>query len=477
MSDLRRPDDRDSAGSRADGGAAVSLAFLRAALLVLILACEQLVDGRQLADWQFFAVLVVAAAYSLAGLIVAVGVLGRSGARALARAQPGCDVLILATLAYTSGGAFSDVRKAFFVIPLAAAFSERSRVTATWSLLAVAAFTLQAVLAGGHPVGAQNSWQRLTINQDLYLAWTGAAATMLAVALQRRTSRVEELAASRQHLVTHAIESVERERSRLASALHDSPVQNLIAARHDLRRAQRSGDPESFGRVHEAIDVTIAELREEIFNLHPHVLDHVGLGAALEQVARRYSHDGDLRVSVDVDSDEALAQSQVLFALGRELLGNAAKYAQASEVRLLVKLESGCVTLEVADDGCGIPLGRIRQALLEGHIGLASVSERVAALRGTFSITTAPEAGTTVRVTLPVGESPTSPTTPEHAASIPPRARHISALAGRRSHPRRAEPESGDLRLGDIHRHPRGVNQLSLKRLHTGDGKEPPGVR
>jgi len=165
MSAVRRPDDRYSGGSRADGGAAAALAFLRAALLALILASEQLVDARQLSDWQFFAVLVVAAGYALAGLMVAVGALGRTGTRAFARVQPGCDVVILAALAYTSGGAFSDVRKAFFVVPLAAAFSERSRLTAAWSLLAVAAFTLQATVAGGHPAGAQNSWQRLTINQ------------------------------------------------------------------------------------------------------------------------------------------------------------------------------------------------------------------------------------------------------------------------------------------------------------------------
>lgn len=403
MSDVPRPDDHYRAPSRNDGGAAVALALLRAALVALILASEQLVDARQLAHWQFFVVLAVAAGYALAGLIVAVGAFGHAGVRALARVQPGCDVLILAALAYTSGGAFSDARKAFFVIPLAAAFSERSRSTAIWSLLAVAAFSLQAMLAGGHPAGAQNSWQRMTINQDLYLAWTGLAGTMLAIALRRRTARVEDLAASRQRLVTQAIESVERERTRLAGVLHDSPVQNLIAARHDLRRAQRCGDPESFGRVHEAIDVTIAELREEIFNLHPHVLDHVGLGAALEQVARRYSDDGDLRVTVEVDSDEGPLYGQVLFALGRELLGNAAKHARAREVRLSVTCERECVMLQVADDGSGIPPGRIREALLEGHIGLAAVSERVSALSGTFSITTALGAGTTVRVTLPAG--------------------------------------------------------------------------
>src|SRR5205807_263794 len=140
-----------------------------------------------------------------------------------------------------------------------------------------------------------------TVNQDLYLAWTGAAATMLALGLRRRTARTEELSRGRQRLVTHAIESVERERTRLAGALHDAPVQNLIAARHDLRRAERSGDPDSFERLHEALDLTIAQLREEIFNLHPHVLDHVGLGAALEQVAARHTVDSDLRISIDID--------------------------------------------------------------------------------------------------------------------------------------------------------------------------------
>jgi two-component system, NarL family, sensor kinase len=458
MSDIPRPDDRHEARSRDDGGAGVALAFLRAALLVLVLTSEQLVDARQLAGWQFFVVLALAAGYALAGITVAVAASGRSGARAFARVQPACDVLILAALAYTSGGAFSDVRKAFFVIPLAAAFGERSRLTAAWSLLAVAAFSLQAILAGGHPAGAQNSWQRLTINQDLYLAWTGAAATMLAIALQRRTARVEELADSRQRLVSQAIESVERERTRLAGALHDSPVQNLIAARHDLRRAQRSGDRDSFVRVHEAIDVTIAELREEIFNLHPHVLDHVGLSAALEQVARRHA-DGDLRVTVEIDSDDRLDHAHVLFALGRELLGNAAKHAQASEVRLSVTRESECVTLQVADDGCGISPGRMRQALLEGHIGLAAVSERVAALRGTFSITTALAMGTSVRVTLPAGlvkDQPDNGRARREDSEV--RRERERLLRLDRSPPRRAGSDPRDLRLGDIHRHPRDVN-------------------
>lgn len=322
-------------------------------------------------------------------------------ARALTRIAPAIDVLLLAALCYASGGAFSDVRKAFFVIPLAAAFSERPRSAAGWSLLAVVGFSFVAVLAGGRPAWAVNSWQRLTLNQDLYLAWTGCAATLLAVALRRRTEHTEELADSRQRLVTHAIESVERERTRLAGALHDSPVQNLIAARHDLRRAQRTGDEESFRRLHQAIDATIAELREEIFKLHPHVLDHVGLSAAFEQVARRHTRDAGPEVTVAILTDIEPERREILFALGRELLANAAKHAHASRIGLQVHAQRSAVVLEVSDDGCGIPDGRVRQALLEGHIGLAAVTERVAVLGGTLEIATPLGGGTTVRVALP----------------------------------------------------------------------------
>ena len=332
--------------SREDGSAAVTMAVLRATLVAVIFASEQLTESMQLGGAQFYAVLGLAGVYAMVAIAVAVAPSGVPGTRALVRAEPVIDVWLLTALAYTSGGAFSDVRKAFFVVPLAAAFSERPRLTANWSLLAVAAFTLQAVIAAGHPVGVHNSWPRMTLNQDLYLTWTGVAATMLALALRQRTARTEELAGSRQRLVTHAIESVERERTRLAGALHDSPVQNLIAARHDLRRAERSGDEPSFQRLHEAIDVTIAQLREEIFNLHPHVLDHVGLSAALDQVARRHAGEGEVRVTVEVDPAAAgLADRQVLFALGRELLGNAAKHADASEIQLSLQCGGDCVVL------------------------------------------------------------------------------------------------------------------------------------
>jgi two-component system NarL family sensor kinase len=392
--------------SREDRSARLALALLRATLLAVILLTEQLVDARQLGHAGFFGILGLSSAY--AGIEIGTALRGWDGpaARALSRVQPGLDVVLLAGLVYTSGGAFSDARKAFFVIPLAAAFNERPRSTASWSLMAVTMFTFVAVLAQGHPAGTINTWQRVTLNQDLYLAWTGAAATLLALALRRRSAHTEDLARSRQRLVSQAIESVERERTRLAGALHDAPVQNLMAARHDLRRAQRHGDEASFQRLREAIDATIAELREEIFKLHPHVLDHVGLEAALEQVARHQARNAEVEITVSVDTPPAPAHEQTLFAVGRELLANAAKHAGARQISLTLAREKSSMVLVVRDDGCGIPDGRIRQAVLEGHIGLAAVTERVAVLGGAVAVESTPGAGTTVRVVLPNRDEP-----------------------------------------------------------------------
>jgi two-component system NarL family sensor kinase len=371
-------------------------------LIAVILVSEQIIDARRLAKSEFFLVLAVAVAYAALGLLLAIlpsrGLLSQR----FARAQPSIDLILLAGLCCTSGGAFSDVRKAFFVVPLAAAFSERPSRAASWSLLSVAAFSLQAAIAQGRPAGAANSWLQLMLNHDLYLAWTAAAAAMLALALRRRSAQIAELADSRQHLVTQAIASVECERTRLAGALHDSPLQNLIAARHDLRRAQRTADPQSFRRLGEAIDVTIAELREEIFNLHPHVLDHAGLGAALEQVARRHSDEVERTIAIEIDDGADREHRQVLFALGRELLDNAVKHAEASHIALRVRRDPSRVVLTVSDDGRGIPAGRQRQALLDGHVGLASVHERVNALHGTLIVSSSLGGGTSIRLTLPV---------------------------------------------------------------------------
>jgi two-component system NarL family sensor kinase len=69
-------------------------------------------------------------------------------------------------------------------------------------------------------------------------------------------------------------------------------------------------------------------------------------------------------------------RDELVLSLVRELLVNAAKHSQADRVDVTVQRSGSDLVLEVADDGVGIPEGRLGTALREGHIGLASSRQR-----------------------------------------------------------------------------------------------------
>ena len=75
-----------------------------------------------------------------------------------------------------------------------------------------------------------------------YLAWIGAAVTLLSMLLARRERVVEALLATRQRLVVEALAAEDRERKRLSEDLHDGPLQTLLAARHDLEDVVSPGE-------------------------------------------------------------------------------------------------------------------------------------------------------------------------------------------------------------------------------------------
>ena len=79
-------------------------------------------------------------------------------------------------------------------------------------------------------------------------------------------------------------------------------------------------------------------------------------------------------------------RDELVLSLARELLRNVAKHAGAREVAVRVAPRTAAVRLEVTDDGVGIPAGRLRDALGQGHIGVASSRERAEAIGGRLRV-------------------------------------------------------------------------------------------
>ena len=224
----------------------------------------------------------------------------------------------------------------------------------------------------------------------------------LAVARVRSEHRVTELAEVRGRLVTETVAAEERERKRLAEALHDGAMQNVVTAGFDLDVVMAGdGDPKRVRRAREAITDALRQLRSTVQDLHPIVLEAAGLIVALERLCAEQDERSEAEFVLDLHPEAEGPHDRLMFELARELVGNAVRHAKAARIAVSVGCEDGQLVLAVADDGRGMRPGSRAAALRAGHIGLASSAERVEQAGGRLDIDSVPGKGTTVTARLP----------------------------------------------------------------------------
>jgi two-component system NarL family sensor kinase len=312
------------------------------------------------------------------------------------------DTLLIALLVYAEGGALADVRFALGLPVLLVAFLAGPRLTAAIAALTVSSFVTASVLHNA--VGNQVHDHHVAANA-LNLGWRGAVAVVVSYCLTSRAERIRELLESRRQLVTQSLRAEAQARRQLSYALHDGLVQDLLCVQQDLKAASR-GRTDYLGRAQLALGDAVAQLRGQIFLLHPHQLEREGLAAALETVASRQVLTGGAHPAIAVAPGVDGRDAELLFSVARELLINAVRHAGAAEVTLTVDRRDDDIVLVCADDGCGFSIPRRQRALEDGHLGLAACTERVEAVGGTFEILSAPGRGTRICATVPAGTLP-----------------------------------------------------------------------
>ena len=217
--------------------------------------------------------------------------------------------------------------------------------------------------------------------------------------LRSRLQATEAELENRQQFVAQVMEAEDRARRRIAQLIHDDALQSLLAANQDLMEA--APGREQVMRAHEVVSGTIAQLREAMLALHPVTLERGGLEQALRAVARQAERQcAGLSVSVEIDPAALGHNDELVLAILRELLSNVARHSRATTATVEVRSADGSVELVVADDGEGMDPERRREALSEGHIGLASATQRIEANGGELRLESAPESGTRVWASL-----------------------------------------------------------------------------
>ena len=370
------------------------VAWLRLPAIALIGAGQRL-DHPNAAPEAFAVAIILYAVWSCA--LLAWLYLRPSGRR-LAVFATAVDVAAITALAVFSGGPYSEARLAYFLVPIAVAFRFRPTLTAVAGAASVSAYLAQAF---AHPAASRPEATRFVLIQAGYLLWVAVAAVLLSAVLRRRTGRVIGLARERERLMAEVISAEERERQAVADALHDGAVQNLLAARHELDEVSGQVESPALVRADAALEETVRDLREALFELHPYVLEAAGLEAALVAAGERAARQGRFRLHLDARPVGRSPHERLLLSAVRELLVNVAKHAEATDVAISLRERDGYLVLSIRDDGNGFDEALLPRRLAEGHLGLASQKARLERVGGDLVIESAVGRGTSAEVRVP----------------------------------------------------------------------------
>ena len=209
-----------------------------------------------------------------------------------------------------------------------------------------------------------------------------------------------ELQASRTQLVTMR----EEERRRLRRDLHDGLGSALTSMTFQLDAASNvlERDPQAartlLADLKRQTQASIADIRRLVYNLRPPILDEWGLVAALhEQVAQYQLNHVQVCVEAPVSLPPLPAAVEVAaYRIALEALANVVRHAHASSCIMRLALSDDVLTVEVRDDGEGLPEG------YHAGVGISAMRERTAELGGSCAVETITSGGTRVCARLPL---------------------------------------------------------------------------
>ncbi len=202
----------------------------------------------------------------------------------------------------------------------------------------------------------------------------------------------------------------EEERTRLAADLHDEPLQTALALQRRL--AAVAAEHPLPALPTELSQALIAQLRAFCTAMRPAALDDLGLHAALDQLARELATRSGVPIVLDADPEIAesglsAAAELVLYRATQEAVNNALRHAHARTIQVTLRREAGGVQLLVGDDGRGFAVpDRLDRLVVDGHLGLAGLHERVQHAGGCVRVVSALHEGTVVQVDLPLVGAP-----------------------------------------------------------------------
>jgi two-component system, NarL family, sensor kinase len=234
-----------------------------------------------------------------------------------------------------------------------------------------------------------------------------ASATGAVVGSLRTAESASRLQA--RDLTRHTIQAENQVRRRVAEAIHDGPVQELIgldmilsSARKAAAEGRRDEASALLDDARELAERNIRVLREEIVDLGPYAFEELGFDPAIENCIPIWRRRYGLEVMATIERIELPGDmAGDLFRIAQEAVVNAGRHSGAEAVSISLRTVDSQVELRVTDNGKGFGNADPFGLPPPGHLGIASMRERAELMNGSLDIESS-DRGTRVLVRAPL---------------------------------------------------------------------------
>lgn len=301
---------------------------------------------------------------------------------------------------------------AVWIVLALEAFVFGLRVAAVRIAVATIFVVAYAAAANGDATTVAAGWTDLDLEEWPLMA---VIACIVAIMADRVTNTGLRFAALYRDASDRLLTAQEDERRRLAGDLHDGVGQTMTALTLTLDAAEtaigQSGQADTAGgpdvrRARELAGIALEEVRSVALRLRPPRLREAGLVSAIQELAASAG------VPVEFAAEPSLLRPGLLeperevdvYRIVQEALGNAARHGHANRIRITVARIDRTLRIEITDDGVGFESTAARH----GGLGLASMRDRAAVVRGVLHIRSRRGTGTVVRLDVPLTSAVTA---------------------------------------------------------------------
>ena len=219
--------------------------------------------------------------------------------------------------------------------------------------------------------------------------------------IKQTTEKLRLLTAHLQHIR-------EEERKRIGREIHDELGQQLTAIKMDVAWIDKQTPKETsqiknkLQNIITLVDASNSSIRKILNELRIGVLDHHGLIEALQWQGQQFTKNTGVTIEFNCSESSMQVKESVatcIFRVFQEALTNITRYADAKKVSSSIILKDNIIYFTIADDGKGFEIEKLKS---KQSFGIMGMKERVASVNGSFELTSLPNQGTSIAITIPL---------------------------------------------------------------------------